>query len=173
MTTVPMDSEKLKEMRFDVTGVETVARDVLVMIPYTFPRRTEITVTTDEFTAVCPWSGLPDYAKLTIRYLPGDRYVELKSFKYYVTSFRNVGIFQEDATNVILEHLVEALDPLFIEVQLDYNVRGGFHTVTRAKYRRANLPDGLDLSGSQPIVSNMSIDWAAWRQERGKREGRE
>lgn len=165
MTTVPMDSEKLKDMRFDVAGVESVARDVLVMIPYTFARRTEISVTTDEFSAVCPWSGLPDYAKLTVRYLPGDRYVELKSLKYYVTSFRNVGIFQEDATNVILEHLAEALDPLFIEVQLDYNVRGGFHTVTRAQHRRADLADATDLSSSQPLVSDALIDWAAWRRE--------
>src|ERR687885_211482 len=88
MTTVPMDSEKLKDMRFDTQGVEAVARDVLVTIPYTYPRRTEITVSTEEFSAVCPWSGLPDYAKLTIRYLPSDRYVELKSLKYYVVSFR-------------------------------------------------------------------------------------
>ncbi len=166
MTTVPMDSEKLKDMRFDAQGVEAVARDVLVMIPYTFPRRTEITVSTDEFSAVCPWSGLPDYARLTVRYLPGDRYVELKSFKYYVTSFRNVGIFQEDATNLILEHLVEALDPLFIEVQLDYNVRGGFHTVTRAQHRRPDLDGDVSLDGPQPVVSDERIDWAAWRRDR-------
>jgi 7-cyano-7-deazaguanine reductase len=165
MTTVPMDSARLKDMRFDVAGIETVARDVLVMIPYTFPRRTEITVTTDEFTAVCPWSGLPDYAKLTVRYLPGVHYVELKSFKYYVSSFRNVGIFQEDATNVILEHLVEALDPLFIEVQLDYNVRGGFHTVTRAQHHRSNNDAGADLASAQPVISNERIDWATWREE--------
>jgi 7-cyano-7-deazaguanine reductase len=163
-----MDSEMLKDMRFDTQDVDAVARDVLVMIPYTYRRRTEITVTTDEFSAVCPWSGLPDYAKLTVRYLPGDRYMELKSFKYYVTSFRNVGIFQEDATNVILEHLVEALDPLFIEVQLDYNVRGGFHTVTRAQHHRPDLTDAGDLQGTQPVVSEERIDWAAWRRERGR-----
>ena len=166
MATVPMDSEKLKDMRFDVQGVEAVARDVLVMIPYTYPRRTEITVSTDEFTAVCPWSGLPDYARLTVRYLPGDRYVELKSLKYYVASFRNVGIFQEDVTNVILEHLVAALDPLFIEVQLDYNVRGGFHTVTRAQHHRPDLTAPADLKDPQPVVSEERIDWAAWRRER-------
>lgn len=168
MTTVPMDSEKLKDLRFDVQGVEAVARDVLVMIPYIYPRRTEITVSTDEFTAVCPWSGLPDYARLTVRYLPSDRYVELKSFKYYVTSFRNVGIFQEDATNVVLEHLVEALDPLFIEVQLDYNIRGGFHTVTRAQHARQDYDGAADLGGAQPVVSEQRIDWAAWRKERAR-----
>jgi 7-cyano-7-deazaguanine reductase len=164
-----MDSAKLKDMRFDVAGVETVARDVLVMIPYTFPRRTEIKVSTDEFTAVCPWSGLPDYARLTLRYLPGDRYVELKSLKYYINSFRNVGIFQEDATNVILEHMVEAMDPLFIEVELDYNIRGGFHTVTRAQYQRPDLAqtpfDASDLTGLQPLVSGEHIDWSSWRRE--------
>ncbi len=165
MTTVPMDSEKLKDMRFDTQGVEAVARDVLVTIPYTYPRRTEITVSTEEFSAVCPWSGLPDYAKLTIRYLPSDRYVELKSLKYYVVSFRNVGIFQEDATNVILEHMVEALDPLFIEVQLDYNLRGGFRNVTRAQHRRAGFDDP-SLLAEQPVVSDERIDWEAWRRER-------
>ena len=165
MATVPMDSEKLKELRFDAGAVDAIARDVLVTIPYTFPRRTEITVDTDEFTAVCPWSGLPDYASLTVRYLPGDRYVELKSLKYYVTSFRNVGIFQEDATNLVLEHLVEALDPLFIEVQLDYNVRGGFHTVTRAQHGRPGIIDA-DLLGDQTSVSTERIDWAEWRRQR-------
>ena len=164
MTTVPMDSEKLKDMRFDTVGVEAVARDVLVTIPYRYKRRTEITVTTEEFSAVCPWSGLPDYARLTLRYLPSDRYVELKSLKYYVISFRNVGIFQEDATNVILEHLVEALDPLFIEVQLEYNIRGGFVTTTRAQHRRADA-GAPDLLGEQPVVSDERIDWDAWRRE--------
>ncbi len=165
MTTVPMDSEKLKDMRFDTQGVEAVARDVLVTIPYTYPRRTEITVSTEEFSAVCPWSGLPDYAKLTIRYLPSDRYVELKSLKYYVVSFRNVGIFQEDATNVILEHMIEALDPLFIEVQLDYNLRGGFRNVTRAQHGRDGFND-TSLLAEQPVVSDERIDWEAWRRER-------
>jgi 7-cyano-7-deazaguanine reductase len=100
-----------------------------------------------------------------VRYLPGDRYVELKSLKYYVTSFRNVGIFQEDATNVILEHLVEALDPLFVEVQLDYNVRGGMHTVTRAQHRRPDVTN-VDLLGEQTSISEERIDWVSWHRQR-------
>jgi 7-cyano-7-deazaguanine reductase len=77
---------------------------------------------------VCPYSGLPDYATLTIRYTPSDRCVELKSLKYYVTSFRNVGIFQEHATARIAEDLFRVLAPRRLVVATRYNVRGGFDT---------------------------------------------
>ena len=66
---------------------------------------------TREFSAVCPYSGLPDFATLRIEYVPSDRCIELKSLKYYVTSFRNVGIFQEHATARIAEDLFGVLQP--------------------------------------------------------------
>jgi len=88
----------------------------------------EILTETDEFSAVCPYSGLPDFAKLVVRYVPGGKCIELKSFKYYVTSYRNVGIYQEHATARIAEDLFRVLAPKWLEVKTVYNVRGGFLT---------------------------------------------
>jgi 7-cyano-7-deazaguanine reductase len=78
---------------------------------------------------VCPFSGLPDFGTLTIRYLPSDACIELKSLKYYLTSFRSVGIYQEHAANRVLADLVACCDPRWMEVTLDYRLRGGIHTV--------------------------------------------
>ncbi|MEO8226517.1 MAG: preQ(1) synthase [Gemmatimonadota bacterium] len=87
-----------------------------------------IVTETKEFSAVCPYSGLPDYAVLRIEYVPSDRCIELKSLKYYVTSYRNVGIFQEHATARIAEDLWKALAPRQLSVTTVYNIRGGFDT---------------------------------------------
>ncbi|NOZ13499.1 MAG: NADPH-dependent 7-cyano-7-deazaguanine reductase QueF [Acidobacteria bacterium] len=84
-----------------------------------------ISYTTDEFSAVCPYSGLPDIARVEIRYIPQRKLVELKSLKYYFMSFRNVGIYQEDATSMIFDHLAGLLAPHFLRVYTRYNVRGG------------------------------------------------
>jgi 7-cyano-7-deazaguanine reductase len=94
----------------------------------------EIVCETDEFSAVCPFSGLPDIARVTVTYVPTKRCVELKSLKYYYVSFRNVGIYQEHATDRILRDLVALLQPKRLTVVTDYNVRGGIHTVCRAEY---------------------------------------
>ena len=83
---------------------------------------------TKEFTAVCPYSGLPDFATLAVSYVPRRKCIELKSLKYYVTSFRNVGIFQEHATARIAEDLFRVLEPKRLRVRTVYNVRGGFDT---------------------------------------------
>jgi len=95
--------------------------------PSSRPSPTNVTET-DEFTAVCPYSGLPDFARLTVRYVPDGKCIELKSLKYYVTSYRNVGIFQEHATAKIAEDLGRALSAKWLEVKTVYNVRGGFLT---------------------------------------------
>jgi 7-cyano-7-deazaguanine reductase len=108
-------------------GPEAIDAAVLETFEYSGPDQ-EIVTETNEFSAVCPYSGLPDYARLTIRYMPGDRCVELKSLKYYVTSYRNVGIFQEHATARIAEDLYTLLEPQMLEVSTLYNVRGGFET---------------------------------------------
>jgi 7-cyano-7-deazaguanine reductase len=94
----------------------------------------EINCSTDEFTAVCPYSGLPDIARVTVTYVPNRKCVELKSLKYYYLSFRNVGIYQEHVTDRILRDLVAVLEPKRLIVETDYNVRGGIHTVCRARY---------------------------------------
>lgn len=109
------------------TGPEAIDAAVLETFPYAGPEQ-EIVTETREFSAVCPYSGLPDFATLTIRYVPADRCVELKSLKYYVVSFRNVGIFQEHATARIAEDLFRLLQPRRMVVTTLYNVRGGFET---------------------------------------------
>ena len=87
----------------------------------------EIT-TTREFSAVCPFSGLPDIADLTLRYIPSNQCIELKSLKYYIMSFRSVGIFQEHATARVAEDLQRVLHAKVLTVTTTYNVRGGFET---------------------------------------------
>ncbi len=108
-------------------GPEHIDVAVLESFPYAGPTQ-EIVTETREFSAVCPYSGLPDYALLRIAYVPSDRCIELKSLKYYVTSYRNVGIFQEHATARIAEDLFRALEPKSLTVTTVYNVRGGFET---------------------------------------------
>ncbi len=113
-------------------GPEAIDAAVLETFEYAGPDQ-EIVTETREFSAVCPYSGLPDFATLTIRYIPGDRCVELKSLKYYVISYRNVGIFQEHATARIAEDLFRVLEPQTLEVTTLYNVRGGFETKCTVK----------------------------------------
>ena len=108
-------------------GPEAIDVEVLETFPYAGPDQ-DIVTATKEFSAVCPYSGLPDYADLTVRYVPGNRCIELKSLKYYVTSYRNVGIFQEHATARIAEDLFRVLEPQRLEVSTVYNLRGGFLT---------------------------------------------
>ncbi|HEV2291236.1 MAG TPA: preQ(1) synthase [Gemmatimonadales bacterium] len=108
-------------------GPEHVDVAVLETFPYQGPEQ-EIVTETREFSAVCPYSGLPDFATLTVAYVPDRACIELKSLKYYVTSYRNVGIFQEHATARIAEDLYQALKPRRLTVRTVYNVRGGFDT---------------------------------------------
>jgi 7-cyano-7-deazaguanine reductase len=114
------------------TGPEAIEADVLETFPYEGPDQ-EIVTETSEFSAVCPYSGLPDFARLTITYVPGGRCVELKSLKYYITSYRSVGIYQEHATARMAEDLFRLLAPKRLEVQTVYNVRGGFETTCRVR----------------------------------------
>ena len=108
-------------------GPEHIDVAVLETFPYDGPEQ-EIVTETREFSAVCPYSGLPDFATLTVTYVPDRSCIELKSLKYYVTSYRNVGIFQEHATARIAEDLFRALKPRRLAVRTVYNVRGGFDT---------------------------------------------
>ncbi len=94
----------------------------------------EIEFACPEFTCVCPMTGQPDFASFSIKYVPDERCVELKSFKLYLWSFRDEGHFHEDVTNIILNDLVEALSPRRIEIVGEFNVRGGIRTVVRATH---------------------------------------
>ena len=87
-----------------------------------------------EFTAVCPFSDFPDFGVIRLKYVPNKLCVELKSLKLYINSFRNVKIFHEHVVNVILEDFVAACDPLKVEIEGDYNIRGNIKTVVKIKY---------------------------------------
>jgi 7-cyano-7-deazaguanine reductase len=106
----------------------------------TFPnpqpnRDYEIRFDCPEFTCLCPKTGQPDFATIKIRYIPDRLCVELKSFKLYLWSFRNEGAFHEAVTNRILDDLVTAIQPRFMEVIGDFLVRGGIHTTVTAKHQ--------------------------------------
>ena len=91
---------------------------------------------TNEFTSVCPWSGLPDFADIKIIYVPNEKLIEMKSLKFYLTSYRNVGIYQEHATNRILNDLVKVADPISMKVVALWNARGGLGTEVVVEYRK-------------------------------------
>jgi 7-cyano-7-deazaguanine reductase len=97
-------------------------------------RRYTVTLVCPEFTCVCPITGQPDFATITIRYIPDQRIVESKSLKLYLWSYRDEGAFHEHVTNQILDDLVEATDPLYCHVSGAFNVRGGISITVDAEY---------------------------------------
>jgi 7-cyano-7-deazaguanine reductase len=105
-------------------GEERIGTQLLQTFPYEGPRQ-KILYETREFSAVCPYSGLPDYAYLSVEYVPAQTIVELKSLKYYLVSYRNVGIFQEHATRRLYHDLRALLNPQYLCVRTVYNTRGG------------------------------------------------
>ncbi|MDA3885569.1 MAG: preQ(1) synthase [Candidatus Delongbacteria bacterium] len=111
-------------MIFDFQDESAIRPELLETIDYDGNKQ-EITYETDELSAVCPFSGLPDYGVLSINYVPKKKIIELKSLKYYITSFRNVGIYQEALTNRIYNDLFKLLDAEYIRIETDYNIRGG------------------------------------------------
>ena len=99
-------------------------------------RQYEITVVVPEYTSICPKTNLPDFGTVTIRYVPNDLCIELKSLKYYLLGYRNLGIFYENAINRILKDLVAACRPVSASVTGEFNVRGGMKSVIEARYAR-------------------------------------
>jgi 7-cyano-7-deazaguanine reductase len=113
---------------FEFDGEEKINSDFLETFSFDSPDQ-YIMTETDEFSAVCPFSGLPDLAYVKIEYYPtGGKCIELKSLKYYFVSFRNVGIYQEGATQRIFNDLKNVLDIEKIQITTVYNTRGGFDT---------------------------------------------
>jgi 7-cyano-7-deazaguanine reductase len=96
----------------------------------------EILVDDPEFTSVCPKTGLPDFGALTIRYVPRQRCLELKSLKEYLFTYRNLGIFQENVVNQVLEDVVKACDPVWVVVKGEFRPRGGISTTIEARWPR-------------------------------------
>lgn len=129
--------QKKPDFKISFAGYEAIQPELLDTFPYEYiGKRNEVVFSTDEFTAVCPWSGLPDFAKITVRYVPYRKILELRSVKYYLQSFRQVGIFQEHLTVRILNDLVKACDPHEMTVKTEYNIRGGIRTTSEAGHQR-------------------------------------
>src|SRR5678815_5612527 len=106
--------------------------------PYEFPgKEIGINFEITEFTAICPFSDFPDFATIRLEYVPNERCIELKSLKLYINLFCNIKIFYEHVINIILEDFVAACDPLRVEIEGDYHVRGNIKTIDRASYNRA------------------------------------
>ena len=107
----------------------------LVALPNPHPGRDyEVRCRSPEFTCLCPVTGQPDFATVSISYVPADRIVELKSLKLYLWSYREEGAFHEDVTNRILDDLVSCLGPRRMTVTTEWLVRGGIHTVVEASH---------------------------------------
>ena len=96
-----------------------------------------IRITIPEFTCLCPKTGQPDFATITIEYVPADLCVELKALKLYMWSFRDEGAFHEAVTNEILNHIVNAIHPNFMRIRAEFNVRGGIYTTVIAEHRNS------------------------------------
>ena len=118
------------DVEVEIKTEKSIRNDLLLGFDYEYPQSgAEVTIDSDEFTAVCPLTGLPDFGTLIIKYVPKHLLIELKSLKYYLLSYTSVGIVQEHAANKILNDLIEKYDPVSITVELDYKIRGGLHTV--------------------------------------------
>lgn len=96
----------------------------------------EITITIPEYTSICPRTGLPDFGTVTVRYLPDKLCLELKSLKYYILGYRNLGIFYENAVNRILDDAARACRPKWMVVRGEFTTRGGMRTSVEARYPR-------------------------------------
>lgn len=126
------------DRRLDARDEEAIDPDCLLAFEYEYPSQpSTVSIDTDEFTALCPWTGLPDYGTITINYTPKALCIELKSLKYYLLSYRDVGIVQEHVANRILNDLVALCQPQYMNILVDYKVRGGLHTTVSVEYEAA------------------------------------
>lgn len=121
---------------YNIEKIDSVLTDPLEAIAYAYKGHRDIVITIrqPEFTSVCPMTGLPDTGTITIRYQPGETIVELKSLKFYLLQYRNVGIFYEHVVNKILDDLVSVLSPQWMEVEGSFTPRGGITTDVVAGY---------------------------------------
>ena len=110
--------------------------------PSQYPGDYEVVITIPEFTSICPKTGLPDFAALTVTYVPERKCVELRSLKEYVNAYRSLGIFNENAVNRVLGDLVRALEPRRMVVRGAFTPRGGIQTTVEARFPRTG--DGAE-----------------------------
>jgi 7-cyano-7-deazaguanine reductase len=125
-------------------GAKMIADSILEAVDNANPERDyEVNFTIPEFTCLCPRSNFPDFATIRIRYVPDRKLVELKSLKLYINKFRDQQVFHEAAVNRILDDLVALVDPRFMEVVGDFNVRGNIKTVVTARHtQKGYSPNG-------------------------------
>src|SRR2546423_2710865 len=137
-----ISEEELPPVNQQGLDIRSTPREEMKLCPLdTFPyefvgREIKIKFEMPEFTCVCPFSDFPDFATIRLEYVPRERCVELKSLKLYINSFREVKIFHEHVVNIILEDFVRACDPLALEIEGDFNLRGNIKTTVRASYEK-------------------------------------
>jgi len=138
------DATQLEPSNSQGLDIRSTPREEMDLFPldtfaYEYPGK-EIWVEFEmpEFTAICPFSDFPDFAVIKLKYVPNDLCIELKSLKLYINSFRNIKVFHEHVVNIILEDFVKACDPLRVEMEGDFHVRGNIKTVVRASYSKEN-----------------------------------
>ncbi|RJQ49054.1 MAG: NADPH-dependent 7-cyano-7-deazaguanine reductase QueF [Desulfobacteraceae bacterium] len=126
-------------VKYKSESPEIVDKNVLQPIDYAYAgkREIDITIHQPEYTSVCPMTGLPDFGCIIVNYRPDRKIVELRSFKYYLLQYRNVGIFYEHLVNRILNDLVEVLKPKRMEVRGEFTARGGITTHVSAVYEES------------------------------------
>jgi len=133
-----MDDLKKRVKSLRLTYKSYPQKELLVAMPNPYPdREYEEEIVTSEFTSLCPLNpGQPDYATLNIKYIPDKQIIELKSLKFYLASYRMVEIFYEEATNRILDDLVNAVKPRRMEILAEWNIRGGIGTKVKVSYNK-------------------------------------
>ena len=133
-----MIENKTYETNYKIEDSSIVKTDLLQPIEYAYKskRSIDIIIKQPEYTSVCPMTGLPDNGCITIKYQPDETIVELKSLKYYLLQFRNVGMFYEHVVNKILDDLVQVLKPLKMEVTGEFTPRGGITSIATAAYEK-------------------------------------
>ena len=134
----PKEQFKAHDRSIPFKGVEAIDTEVLECFAYEYADSPtgdiEIVTDTEEFTSVCPFSGLPDFASVTITYTPNRHCIELRSLKYYLMSYRDVGIWYEHLVNRVLEDLVAVAKPSHMHVEIACNARGGLVSTVHAEY---------------------------------------
>lgn len=134
-----MEKEQEEWLRAELAAArkdpESVEASILDAVPYHYAGRgLDIEAVTEEFTHICPMTGLPDFGRLEIRYRPRSSIVELKSLKYYLVQYRQVGIFYEHVVHRILDDLVAVVDPVEMSVAYATRSRGGIESLVTARW---------------------------------------
>ena len=123
---------------YKIESPDIINKNMIDPIDYQYQdkRDVDIIIRQPEFTSVCPMTGLPDFGRITIQYIPNSKIVELKSLKYYLMQYRNVGIIYEHVVNKILDDLVAKLKPKTMKVTGDFTTRGGIDSTVSASYKK-------------------------------------